>query len=42
MLARSFDQERIIFLPAVQLDDNLAGAVVINLLELSNVACEMR
>jgi hypothetical protein len=25
-------------LPAVQLDDNLAGAVVIDLLELANVA----
>jgi len=26
-------------LPAVELDNNLSGAVVVNLLELSNVAC---
>jgi hypothetical protein len=28
------------FLPAVQLDDNLAGAVVVNLLEFTDVAWE--
>ena len=27
-------------LPAVQLDDNLAGAVVVNLLELSDITFE--
>lgn len=26
-------------LPAVELNDNLAGAVVVNLLELANVTC---
>ena len=28
--------------PAVELDDNLAGSVVIDLLELANVTCETR
>lgn len=26
--------------PSVELDDDLAGAVVVNLLELANVACK--
>ena len=29
------------YIPAVQLDDDLAVAVVIDLLELANVACDM-
>lgn len=30
------------YVPAVQLDDDLAGTVVIDLLELANVACEKK
>lgn len=32
--------ELVRYIPADQLDNNLAGAVVIDLLELANVACE--
>jgi hypothetical protein len=30
--------DEMVYVPAVQLDDDLAGAVVIDLLELANVA----
>lgn len=30
------------YVPAVQLDDDLAGTVVIDLLELANVACKKK
>ena len=38
LLGRSFRRESIYVIPSVELDDNFAVAVVINFLELANIA----